>query len=369
MKSAKIKEMLKVALTTVAAVGLFGALLIGVNHQTLRAATAEEIYLPQTVAYVSTPENSIPAAQAVNMIITDVTVFTCEIMQGVDEVDPLALSAEEAAAIGAQYIYDIFGVSIDGMYVEVAYTHWPTISRKQWHGNVSRTYRNTLEQTAATRRRAAEFQTRYAAGESLESIDAYFEEEFQEMFASYEVAMFTFIIDAITGERIDIWYNSPDVQRPMWIVYDENCEEMQRMMENARIIREYVENTWNNDWELAFAAELNEDETTELYRMAWHYGQRQFNLTTVTEVEFLSAGYNIEVDNNGNIVRNPGSASLGITDETGRIAIMSVCLESFGITAIHSSRNDFRVEVDYRDMSMGFDDPPERVRLVEDAPQ
>ena len=342
MKSVRIKEMLKVAVATVAAVGLFGSMLLGANQLSLHAATAEETALPPAVAYVNIPENPVPEEyQTRNMTVIDTTQLNCDTWQmGLYEIDPLALSPDEAAAIGAQYIYDIFGVCINGMYVDMEFTSWWGFGRLHWRGDVTSTNRNTLEQRAQMQRLNAEFMARYEAGESRESLARYFDMTFRVDFTMPE---FSFTVDAITGERIDIWYNSPFATRPVWIPGDGSFEES-RMYEEQRILREYIKIEWSDDWQAAFSSALSHQELAVLYEIAWHYGQRQFNNTAVDYVEFSGAHNNLAVDANDNIVRTAGSAVFEITDETGRIAMLVICLDSLSVTSINSSRHDFRTE-------------------------
>lgn len=82
-----------------------------------------------------------------------------------DNVPPSVMSMEDAAQIGARYIWDVFGESIDGMYVVMFHTNWVGHIRQHWGGNVFLT-------------------------EATEPFDP----------------SFFFLIDSSTGERIDISY-------------------------------------------------------------------------------------------------------------------------------------------------------------------
>ena len=81
--------------------------------------TGQETTIILATEYVNIPESNLPqpGQQARSMTVIDTSM---------GEVNPLAISPEKAAEIGAQYIYDIFGVCISGMYVEVEYMAFTT---------------------------------------------------------------------------------------------------------------------------------------------------------------------------------------------------------------------------------------------------
>jgi len=79
--------------------------------------------------------------------------------------NPRALGPDSAAILGAMYIWDMFGESIDGKFVNMRYMSWPSNSRTYWNGLVA------------------------------ESEEAFTQGQF----------IFDFNVDSVTGERIDIF--------------------------------------------------------------------------------------------------------------------------------------------------------------------
>jgi len=112
-----------------------------------------------------------------------------------DDVPACAMTAEEAARIAEQYIWDVFGKSIEGMYVTMSYSDcWLRPSKGRWTGSVSLT------------------------PQDMEAYHAYV------ICSSLIDIKFTFTIDSITGERLEISYHplgSPPVNithdtQPLW---------------------------------------------------------------------------------------------------------------------------------------------------------
>ena len=111
-----------------------------------------------------------------------------------DEVPASAMSPEEAAAIAESYIYDVFGKSIDGMYVMMSYSDcWQRPDAGRWIGLVSLTQPNTTRDT-------------YAISPGPDD------------------TIFTFTVDSVTGQRLEISYRplgSPPIviehdTQPLW---------------------------------------------------------------------------------------------------------------------------------------------------------
>ena len=339
MNTVKIKEICKVMGVSIVALGLFAALLLGFSHLTLRAATSETTSLPPAMLYASIPSDPVQLAaeqgpQSRNMTVVDLTGTGLNRLVPGDDitVDPLALTPEEAAAIGAQYIYDIFGVCIDGMYVEVEFAPaWALVGRMVWHGEVSLQYRGTRAHRIEEQRLMDEFMAARNRGEDTSDMRWGINSRIP------EPPMFRFIIDAITGERMDVFHVT-NITAP-------------RMIEEHEfgIIPAYIEREWRGNWDAALSAEVTSQTLEELYQLAWHYGQRQFLNTTVNYVEFIGAFRGLSLDDNSNVVHTAGQANFEVTDEAGRVAILIFCLETMGITSISTFRN----EISFHDVVPG----------------
>jgi hypothetical protein len=95
-----------------------------------------------------------------------------------------ALSMEEAADLGARYIWDVFGVSIDGMYVEMHFADHEWQTNTWWTGLVF------VEDPANPTLRYIDHPDGAAVGRPTRTA----------------VNLYMFTINGITGERIDISY-------------------------------------------------------------------------------------------------------------------------------------------------------------------
>ena len=346
MKAARIKEMLKITAISLSLVGMFAAMLLGVNHLTLMAATSGESYLPQEIEYVNIPDNPVP--EPLNLTVINITMINTPESPywGVDRIDPLALSPEAAAAIGAQYIYDVFGVCIDGMYVDMEYSNWSHMTRSQWSGTVSGHNRDTLAQRAEMQKQMAEinaralvlneeFEARVEAGEDPDEIRYIFDElNSMAVFHAFDPGDFFFAIDAITGERIDIQRQANAfIRAPEFLDHEE-------AMARSLILRDYIETNFDGCWETAMTVNLTPQEIAALQQEVERLAPIQFVNTAVTSIEFNGAFNTIFLDDDLNINTGHGSASFYVTDETGRVAMVSILLDSMEVILITSSRND-----------------------------
>jgi len=319
MKASKIKEMLKVAAVSLAAIGMFGALLLGANNLTLSASTRGETIISPATEYVSIPDSNLPAPgqQSPSMTVIDTSVF---------DVSPLALSPEEVAQIGAQYIMDIFGVCIDGMYVEVEFMERDVFfSRTFWRGSVSTNNRYTLERVAA----------------QIEYIEAFFRDNpegsegwyarkndrgFIDLAQNFEhiPADFYFIIDALTGERIDIQHHTAETR-------GRSGDEFGAIRQAA--IEQGLGHSRPD-------VNLSESDELSLTQIAAYYGQRHFVSTTVVDVELIDAFDDFALDDDGIAVTITGFAHFNVTDDTGRVARIAICMKTMQVTSINTMNND-----------------------------
>jgi len=164
------KDIIKITIFSVLAIALLGSAFMGINHLTLVKAShhIERIKLV-------TPEVNLEQLQKQEQTNFNLTVVEASLKNEVPEeelefmgysfVKPdKVLSIDEAAQIGAQYIYDMLGENIEGKFVVMNYFERNTYSRPYWQGLV---------------------------GNSEEVLES----------REYD---FVFLIDAVTGERIGI---------------------------------------------------------------------------------------------------------------------------------------------------------------------
>ena len=135
----KFNEIVKTTALSLLSIGVFGAALVGANHFSLANAENRTLEMPPVEAMsvsltnatsitseTSNNGTSLGAALSAmnssnrNLIVNE-TSLDSWIWGGNHEKGENALSAEEAAQIGAQYIYEIFGECIDGAIVQMTF--------------------------------------------------------------------------------------------------------------------------------------------------------------------------------------------------------------------------------------------------------
>ena len=237
------------------------------------------------------------------------------------EINPSALSIEAATLVGIQYIYDVFGESVAGMYVEMEFSDWDHITRTLWHGAVTDKYRNTLENRARINELNDEFMARLDAGENSEDVF----EDMSDLFGAigYNPARFYFFIDAITGERIDIWKTTAQM-----LTVNESMP-----------LHEYIDQEWDSDWDTAFAVDIDPQKEDELGQIAREYAQRQFYNSTIADVHFEGAFASFIYKGGG--FNRESYATFTAINDTGREARISIHVESRTVTSINTMSNDF----------------------------
>ena len=205
------------------------------------------------------------------------------------EIASYALPMEEAAQIGAEYIWDIFDVSIDGMHVEMLFADWPSSSRTYWSGNVAR---------------------------SAEALDIRSDGGGSEV-------LYMFLIDAETGMRVDIWGGQRS--RAFTEISEEEMEEL-LALRTAQIMMEFFE---QGLYGRIAMLEIT-DETLEAYtKTATNLAERHFNNSAVTYVAILNdewSGISAMVERNetGEKVLVLQTLTFMATDDTGRTAYISI---------------------------------------------
>lgn len=150
------------------------------------------------------------------------------------------LTLEEAASIGASYVFDVFEDYLSGRYMELTFNYNPHISHSSWIGNI---------------------------GDSPSEFEG--EEE------GFRSAQITFMIDAISGERVNITNHTLGLELSL----EESSIEL-------------------NDAQIEVATEIATD-----------YAKRHFNQGTVESVE-------------------PGTYSGGIADFMQGISLNFVAIDS-----------------------------------------
>jgi len=134
----KFNEIVKTTALSLLSIGVFGAALVGANQFSFANAANRTLEMPPVEAMsVSLPNASEVTTSANNngtslgsalsaigspgrnLIVDEVEFYS--IWGGTHERGENTLSAEEAAQIGAQYIYEIFGECIDGATVQMVF--------------------------------------------------------------------------------------------------------------------------------------------------------------------------------------------------------------------------------------------------------
>ena len=208
------------------------------------------------------------------------------------------LSPDDAAIIGAQYIWEMFEENIDGKFIALAYNAWSSYTRAWWSGMVS------------------------------ESETAFYDNQM----------LFFFIIDAVTGERIDIvcWRSEPHSR----------AEEVGEALLEVR--RNYSDRS--RIYELMQGGSVPE-QLDEYARIAKEHASRHFVNTEVVDVEFMGvAASGFDFDENRNLIVTSRIMSFEVTDCTGRVAHVSFDEATGKLDRIITQHNDimpsFDLEVD-----------------------
>jgi len=297
------KEFIKVIAATVLCIGIFTVGFFGISSLVLASAIGTTILIPPTITSdFLLSENTLPEDyQSPELIVA-----------GEDHPDANAISREEAAEIGAQYIWEVFGESIDGKYVRML-TGLGFETREYWLGSVHDEY-FTLP-----------FGLHSLVGVEITEDMVNLMREIGNWSAPPE--RFNFIIDAITGERINI-------SRGM----DYYCES-----DGMTLLRELQQDEEARATVGMFytTAEPPED-ITEYAKAAKEYAQRHFNNTEVVGVVYdsvLPAHGGFGRDSDGNIFIKYRDLTFLVTDSTGREAYV-IIHEADGLMHISTRHND-----------------------------
>jgi len=349
----KSKELIKVAAVSALSIGIFSAAFVGLNQIAFASATSRTATLPpiettaspilslpsqlNTMAAFNLTVVELPMMQSTRVIITETEAGShyrsyrsfsqpSEQSDELGEVPANALSAEEAAQIGAQYIYDVFGESINNKYVAMRFSVWPSNSRVYWHGSVMSRLPEDLHNHGR---------------------------------ADAQHMMYTFMVDAVTGMRVDISTGF------RFQTIEMSQEEMDRELDMFLEWRQsgLVRAWYTSDDETSISLEERMEylgltaEQLELYTTrAKELAQRHFNNSEVVDVQLggdLGRVWNTGLiagprrDANGNVYTVLESLYFSVTDDTGRIASVTIPSSS-------SDSNGITISTQHNDIIPGF---------------
>lgn len=318
----KGKEFLKVAMVCTLSIGMFSAVFSGVNNIAFRAATDGATPLTLDTPPLTASADSYTQQVQQQDEVTERVAFmppSLTVLKSPEQhvaIPASAMPMEEAAQIGAEYIWDVFGESIDGMYVIMTYTAWVGHGRQHWFGMVALTREATgvdfdwdsvriLADTGST-----------ITDRIVIPVDP----------------MFTFLIDATTGERVDISYSTPRSRQSQEQIESRDRHIAWRGSEQDRAIHSMDDN------ELMAYLGITLEQLEAYTQEATAYAQSHFNNSTISNVmlgqmlvdaagsPMLLSGIGVgpHVDENGNIYVSIDRIMFTITDNTGREALVSI---------------------------------------------
>ncbi len=324
MKKTKTNELWRTIYVSTLALLLAATVFIGVNDIVFAAATQ-----PETIPLTDDIKE--------DEIITDVLpdgfkAPTLNVIwdknEGYDQNQPKAgaMSYEEAAEIGAQYIFDMYGESIDGKTVKMLYAAWPFSTKTYWHGTVANSEAELKPRDLTDKERADYGMTEEGATVAATGISQ---------------SLYDFSIDAVTGERVSI-NSHPDIPAPTNLgegkTYTLSPVQMEAMQ---------------------FEAPANAEEYADVARA---FAQKHFNHSTVESVDFhrisLNTGDRTETKKHGEAYREAYDAdkdkpftftlyekgrdiTFNVTDSIGRVANVTIDMDTKQVTFFDTSGSDF----------------------------
>ena len=307
----KQKEIIKVALGSLLAIGLFSLLFLGLNRLGFAIAAYEDEELPALNETITIPD--ILTREAFIMPDVElVRVQTFHSMQ-IDERD-FIMSMEEAARLGALYIWDMFGVRIDGMIIQMTYA-WAapedfdgrSHDHAQWTGEVLLFDEDLLRF----------LQKSPDEKNSLWETEPDVSSDFMELL--WASGQFHFNIDALTGARRAI--NRPHMFQT------ERPDDPSRTVTREEALEAF------DRWHQArfdgspdpFPPDLTAEEIELFTQMAHTYAQRHFMVTNVMELIFESADpTELDRDETGELFAADFLLFFTATDDTGHRITMNL---------------------------------------------
>ena len=206
----------------------------------------------------------------ISLSVREGTVVELSREAGTSARSPGSLPAEEAALLGAEYIWDVFGECIDGSTVEMHYTHGEMHGRPFWRGFV------------------------------MPALDLLADE------SRYLQESHSFLIDAITGERLGISFSPRS--NPIW----EDNPNMFTYLEDSGI---YNLDTFTEEAFLLFPSPEFEEKAKQAGKV---FAQRHFNNSKVESAYFQGPTLGSERNAAGELVAISHGFGIMVTDNTGR---------------------------------------------------
>jgi len=259
-------SILKIAGVSAISFGLLGASLVGLSNTAL--AHVIDTSAPLALM-VSVPTYSTLVADATQPTETaETNAFAAPNLRVYDKtesyvtVSAYAISTDEAAQIGAEYIWEMLGIDIDGLAVELRYSNFqPHNTLSVFHGTVV---------------------------------------------TGTDVSL-NFMLDAMTGERMMI-------SRRTINTTNADVSEAWAMMQRAA-----------GSGQCAFPIALSQGEHDLYLELARGFAQKHFNNSNVTDVSFTTAlASSFDRDTNGNIIVTSRRLHFDATDDAGRMIMISV---------------------------------------------
>ena len=206
------------------------------------------------------------------------------------------IAYEEAAEIGARYIWTMFGESIDGKTVEMNYSAWPSHSRTYWGGSVA------------------------DSREKLNPKDT----------DNYDV-LYSFLICAVSGEWIDI--SNYQTQ---------SADEDKRTINMLRALTG-LSNEEAEDIQRQRYAYPPPERLDEYIQMTKDYAAKHFAGAEVASIELCTYGSygTYDLDDNGDVIIVPAKyLAHTVTSSTGRTADVTIKIETMELVHIITQHND-----------------------------
>ncbi|MCL2856668.1 MAG: hypothetical protein FWE19_02945 [Oscillospiraceae bacterium] len=309
MKKTRGKDIIKMAAVSALAIGAFSAALIGANSLAFAAAASGTQAIPiATETIIITPNLPSESFQAPNLTILESPSLNEHTN---NTVSAHAMPMEEAAQIGAQYIWDVFGESIDGMYVEMLFAAWPSQSRTYWIGRVAGSSEalDAVNHARAVNHDRSEMDAAQGTYDTLVKSD---------ILITMESEQYRFIIDAVTGIRIDISTGfSAVISSP---------RDIEAMMEWRMLL---LELGWNDITDVHERIEHVggvSPEALEAYtQTAKGFAERHFSSSAVVDVSLIDI---FIMPGSGNTISVLEAFIFTATDDTGREATIRIPVQS-----------------------------------------
>ena len=279
---------------------LAGVMLLAGATSALAATNNGTQSMSTTTAEVSLPDGYQNLSITVNEV------------EGFGAKSAYTITAETAAELAAQYIWDVLGESIDGMVVEMSHLNLPSSTRTQWHGLV------LLDDSVEIEKITQSF-----------VIDGVVHNETFEI--EVRPVLFSFMIDAITGERISLFQELSsnrfdDIRTDSAITRAEmSIARAQLALRNSPLSAQF------------------ETEQLEAYmQLAREYAEKHFNTSTIANIDYVRSHPLFFGRNNhtGRIEVTSYTVTVSVVDNTGREALVTIITESKQLHSIDTQHND-----------------------------